>query len=60
MLVNEFLEQSAKRFSDKTALVCEDQRLTLHMKNFMVPKYVEIRDELPKSSHGKIAQKELR
>lgn len=29
------------------------------LESFMVPKYVEIRDELPKSSHGKIAKKEL-
>jgi acyl-CoA synthetase (AMP-forming)/AMP-acid ligase II len=29
------------------------------LENYMVPKYVEIRDKLPKSSHGKIAKKEL-
>ena len=29
------------------------------LENFMIPKYVEIRTELPKSSHGKIAKKEL-
>lgn len=28
MLVNEFLEQSAEKFPDKTALICEGQRLT--------------------------------
>jgi len=31
-----------------------------NMESFMVPKYVEIVDELPRSSHGKIAKKELR
>jgi non-ribosomal peptide synthetase component E (peptide arylation enzyme) len=28
MLVNEFLERSAERFSDKAALVCDGRRLT--------------------------------
>jgi long-chain acyl-CoA synthetase len=28
MLVNDFLENSAERFADKTALICDDQRLT--------------------------------
>ena len=27
-LVHEFLEQSAKRFPDKTALICDGRRLT--------------------------------
>ena len=31
-----------------------------NMESFMVPKYVEIVDELPRSSHGKIAKKELK
>ena len=30
-----------------------------HLENFMVPKYVEIRDKLPKTSHGKISKKDL-
>jgi amino acid adenylation domain-containing protein len=30
-----------------------------YLENFMVPKYVEIRDELPKTSTGKISKKEL-
>ncbi len=30
-----------------------------HLENFMVPKYVEIRQELPKTSTGKISKKEL-
>lgn len=29
------------------------------MENFMVPKHVEIREELPKSPHGKISKKDL-
>lgn len=31
-----------------------------NMENFMIPKYVEIMSTLPKSSHGKIAKKELK
>lgn len=30
-----------------------------HLENFMVPKYIEIRESLPKSSHGKISKKDL-
>ena len=30
-----------------------------HLENFMVPKYVEIREQLPKTSTGKISKKEL-
>ena len=29
------------------------------IENFMVPKYIEIRKELPKSSHGKISKRDL-
>ena len=31
-----------------------------HMENFMVPKYVELRDSLPRSSHGKVDKKRLK
>lgn len=31
-----------------------------NLENFMIPKYLEIRDELPKSSHGKIDKKALK
>jgi acyl-CoA synthetase (AMP-forming)/AMP-acid ligase II len=31
-----------------------------NLEHFMIPKYLEIVDELPKSSHGKIEKKELR
>jgi amino acid adenylation domain-containing protein len=31
-----------------------------HVENFMIPKYVEILEELPKGSHGKISKKDLR
>jgi acyl-CoA synthetase (AMP-forming)/AMP-acid ligase II len=31
-----------------------------HMENFMVPKYVEIRDALPRSDHGKVDKKSLK
>jgi amino acid adenylation domain-containing protein len=30
-----------------------------HMERYMVPKFVEFREELPKSSHGKISKKDL-
>jgi long-chain acyl-CoA synthetase len=30
-----------------------------HLEDFMVPQHIEFRDELPKSSNGKIAKKEL-
>lgn len=30
-----------------------------HLENFMIPKYVEFRKELPKSAHGKIAKRSL-
>lgn len=31
-----------------------------HLEGYMVPKFIEILDELPRSHHGKIAKKELR
>jgi len=31
-----------------------------NMEHFMVPKYVEFRDELPRSSHGKVDKKALK
>jgi len=31
-----------------------------HMEHFMVPKYVEVRDSLPRSSHGKVDKKTLK
>jgi len=31
-----------------------------HLEDFMVPKYVEFRDELPKTSTGKIKKTDLR
>jgi amino acid adenylation domain-containing protein len=31
-----------------------------HMEHFMVPKYVEMRDSLPRSSHGKVDKKKLK
>jgi acyl-coenzyme A synthetase/AMP-(fatty) acid ligase len=30
-----------------------------HLESFMVPKYVEFRDSLPKSSAGKIAERDI-
>ncbi len=34
-------------------------RCSKHLENFMVPKYVEIREQLPKTSTGKISKKDL-
>ena len=45
MQVEEFLEHSAKRFPDKTALVCEEQRLT----------YSQIEEQCNRLAHGLIA-----
>ncbi|MDH7513873.1 MAG: AMP-binding protein [Clostridiales bacterium] len=31
-----------------------------HLENYMIPKFIEFRKELPKSAHGKISKKDLR
>jgi amino acid adenylation domain-containing protein len=46
MLVNEFLEQSAEKFPDKVAIVCQDRRTT----------YLEIEASSNSLSHGLIDQ----
>jgi amino acid adenylation domain-containing protein len=61
---DEILGHAAKAFVSlkKGAELGEDDIMrycSRHMEGFMVPKYVEILAELPKSSHGKIAKKEL-
>ena len=45
MLVQDFLQNSAERFPDKTALVCDDQRLT----------YAEIEARTNRLAHALIA-----
>jgi len=55
MLVNEFLEKSSERFPAKDPSMQETS-----LKAIIVPKYIEILGELPKSSHGKVAKKEFR
>ncbi len=35
------------------------QHCSKHLENFMVPKYIEIRQQLPKTSTGKISKKDL-
>jgi long-chain acyl-CoA synthetase len=45
MLVNQFLQQSAERFPDKVALVCDDQRLT----------YAEIEEQANRLANGLLA-----
>jgi len=64
-IADEILGQAVKAF----VVLKKDSDLTekdiirycsKHIENFMIPKHVEIRNELPKTSHGKIAKKYLR
>lgn len=62
---DEILGQAVKAFiSLKNDSVLSSDDILWHcaknMESFMVPKYVEVVKELPKSSHGKIAKKELK
>jgi len=62
---DEILEQAIKAFVSlkKNVDLTENDILrycSRNMENFMVPKYIAIMDVLPKSSHGKIAKKELK
>ena len=64
-VADEILGQAVKAFVSlkKGSSLKEDDIIrycSKHMENYMVPKYVEFRDELPKSSHGKIAKKGLK
>jgi acyl-CoA synthetase (AMP-forming)/AMP-acid ligase II len=61
---DEILGQAIKAF----VVLMKDSKLTekdiilhcsKHLENFMVPKYVEIRQKLPKTSTGKISKKDL-
>lgn len=61
---DEILGQAVKAFVSfkKGSQLGEDDIIRFcsrRMESFMIPKYVEILEELPKSSHGKIAKKEL-
>jgi acyl-CoA synthetase (AMP-forming)/AMP-acid ligase II len=61
---DEITGQAVKAFVSlkKGAEISEDDVIRFcskRLESFMIPKYVEIMDELPKSSHGKIAKKEL-
>lgn len=61
---DEILGQTAKAFvvlGKGSTLTKEDVRrhCSKSIEKFMVPKYIEILDELPKSSHGKITRKDL-
>ena len=55
-LVHDWLSCSVRRFHDRAALVCDEQR----METFMVPKYVEFLENLPKTPNGKIDKKQLK
>jgi len=62
---DDILGQAVKAFvvlKKKSELTQEDiiKYSSRHLENYMVPRYIEIRDKLPKSSHGKIAKKELK
>lgn len=62
---DEVLGQAVKAFISlkKGYTLSDDEILRYCSKNLeslMVPKYVKIMDELPRSSHGKIAKKELK
>jgi long-chain acyl-CoA synthetase len=62
---DEILGQAIKAFVvlDKGAALAEKDIVkycSQHMENFMVPKYVEIRESLPRSSHGKVDKKRLK
>jgi long-chain acyl-CoA synthetase len=62
---DEMLGQAVKAFlslKDGYSLSGDDvlRYCSKNMESFMVPRYVEIRKELPKSSHGKVAKKELK
>jgi len=62
---DEILGQAIKAFvtlKDDVGLSAKDiiKRSSQRMERFMVPKYVEIMEELPKSSHGKVNKKKLK
>jgi long-chain acyl-CoA synthetase len=62
---DEILGQAIKAFVvlDKGAALAEKDIVkycSQRMENFMVPKYVEIRESLPRSSHGKVDKKRLK
>jgi len=44
-----------ERFAERDVI----RQCSARLEEFMVPKYVEFRDQLPKSENGKIARKEL-
>jgi acyl-CoA synthetase (AMP-forming)/AMP-acid ligase II len=61
---DEILGQAAKAFvvlKKGSKLTDEDVKrfCSSRIEKFMVPKYIEILDELPKSSHGKVSRREL-
>jgi len=61
---DEILGQAIKAFIvTKNKDLSENQikhYCSLHLEDFMIPKYVEFRDSLPKTSSGKICKKDLR
>jgi long-chain acyl-CoA synthetase len=62
---DEILGQAIKAFvtlKDEVGLMEKDiiKLSSQKLESFMVPKYVEIMEELPKSSHGKVDKKKLK
>ena len=62
---HDILGQAVKAFLvlKKGATLTEEEILrhcVSRLENYMVPKFIELRESLPKSSHGKIAKKELK
>jgi amino acid adenylation domain-containing protein len=62
---DEILGQAIKAFvtlKDEVGLTEKDiiKLSSLKLESFMVPKYIEIMEELPKSSHGKVDKKKLK
>ncbi len=63
-VADEILGQAIKAFIvlKKGSILKEEDILrycSRHLENFMIPKHVEFREELPKSAHGKIAKRSL-
>jgi len=61
---DEILGQAAKAYvalKEGSNLKAEDiiRYCSKRLERFMVPKYLEIQDQLPKTAHGKISKKEL-
>jgi acyl-coenzyme A synthetase/AMP-(fatty) acid ligase len=62
---DEILGEAIKAFVvlKKGSKLTEDDILrhcSAHLENYIIPRFIEFRNELPKSAHGKISKKDLR